>query len=201
MLGVSKFVSQKIPKSYGVLRALRVEIWPPHPDRPTEIYYIWRHIRKLRKELREASRISRLVISFTENKLAKWSRDGEPRRTLREFDDYSRDDMQRIFDEFDRTDNIAEIRMRLPPSLRRNEEVRLYFSGATPSINGYSRLAQERESSSHSQDPDPDTPFSEGTKRWLKHATAKTARAKLDAITDHRNNKMSHADYLEFTKV
>ena len=79
MLGLSCFIAQQRPKSYGGLPKLWIEIWPPHPDRPIDMYHIHRHLRDLREELRAvAVGIPELIIEFKESEIAKWTHDGEP---------------------------------------------------------------------------------------------------------------------------
>ena len=57
MLGLSCFIAQQRPRSYCDLPHLVIDIWPPHPDRPIEMYYIRCRLREIREELRAASGI------------------------------------------------------------------------------------------------------------------------------------------------
>ncbi|MCJ1230817.1 hypothetical protein MMC12_007491 [Toensbergia leucococca] len=188
MLGLSCFIAQKQPKTCENLPFLWIEIWPPHPDRPIDMYRIWDHIRKLRDKLRHP-RIQKLMIWFVESKLAKWSQDGEPRYVLDRIN--LRDDMRLILDHFICIKPVTKARMRLPPSLNRNDEVKQYASCVIEGTLVKSGLFTV------GMDP----LLSKTTERDLKKATALIARAKLDAITCNGEHKMSYADYLEFTKV
>ena len=71
MFGLSCFIAQQRPKSYSGLRELAIEIWPPHPDRPSDMYYNNCHLQKLRDEVRAASGMEKIVICFKETKFAK----------------------------------------------------------------------------------------------------------------------------------
>ena len=67
MLGLSCFIAQKRSRSYGDLPVLKIEIWPPHPDRPIEMFHILYHLRMLRDELRAVPNIPKLGVWFLEN--------------------------------------------------------------------------------------------------------------------------------------
>ena len=176
ILGLSCFIAQKHAKSYGDLPDLRIEIWPPHPDRPIEMYYIWNHIRKLRDELRAAPRIPKLIIWFMENRLAKWSVGGKPRRILH--DDTQRlDDMESILDHFACVTNVTKAHIRLPPSLKHNEGVRQCAACVIETMEGKGTLAKLKEFALG------DYLMLGDRKRQLKRATAEIKMATLNAVT------------------
>ena len=176
ILGLSCFIAQKYAKSYGDLPDLRIEIWPPHPDRPIEMYYIWDHIRKLRDKLRAAPRIPKLIIWFMENRLAKWSVDGKLRRILHD-DIQCLDDMQSILDHLACVTNVTKAHIRLPPSLRHNEGVRQLATNVVETMEGKGTLAKLQELALG------DYLLLGDRKRQLKRATAEIKMAKLNAVT------------------
>ncbi len=177
ILGLSCFIAQKHVKSYGDLPDLRIEIWPPHPDRPIEMYYIWDHIRKLRDELRAAPRIPKLIIWFMENRLAKWSVDGKPRRILHDDDTQLLDDMESILDHFACITNVTKAHIRLPPSLKHNEGLRQCAACVIETMEGKGTLAKLKEFALG------DYLLLGDRKRQLKRATAEIKMATLNAVT------------------
>ena len=67
---------------YEHIGHLKIEIYPPHIDRPIDMVYIWRHVQKLCEELQKASCLQHLSIQFMENEYAAWSLDGKPLETM-----------------------------------------------------------------------------------------------------------------------
>ena len=123
MLGLSCFIAQQRPISYCDLPFLMIDIWPPHPDRPIEMYYIRYRVREIREELRAASGVQELIIYFTEKSLAKWTQDGGPRHDLSRpgETDPLQSDIAKMLDHFACVTNITKARIRPPPSLECNE--------------------------------------------------------------------------------
>ena len=194
MLGLSSFIVQQRPKSYGVLPKLIIEIWPPHPDRPIEMYNINCHIRDLRNELRATSvEIASLIIWFRENEIAKWTRDdGQARFDLDHEDEgyplFS--DVARILSHFACVTNVTKAQIRLPPSLKRYkkyDKVRWHAMDVTDAMEGSDTLADRSDYTMEDYD------ISDSEEWYLKRATARKARAKLDAITFDGYHKMSEA--------
>ena len=71
------FIAQQIPRDYGSIPHLVVEIWPPHPDRPTDVIDIWRHLRKFRAELQGIPPLRRISFLFENNEIASWTHEGK----------------------------------------------------------------------------------------------------------------------------
>ncbi len=71
------FIAQPRSRDYGSIPHLVIDIWPPHPDRPTDLIDIWRHLRKLRAELIAIPLLQRLTFFFAENEMATWTYDGK----------------------------------------------------------------------------------------------------------------------------
>ena len=57
---------------YASLPHLRIEVYPPHPDRPSDIVNILRSVIALCEELRPIDRLHHVCIVFIENEIAKW---------------------------------------------------------------------------------------------------------------------------------
>lgn len=45
-LGQTSLIAQQLPRDIRKISHLALEIWPPHPDRPTDAISIWKHLRK-----------------------------------------------------------------------------------------------------------------------------------------------------------
>ena len=63
-MALTGFIAQRHRKSYSGLTCLVLDIWPPHPDRTVEMYYIWKHLENIRNELKAASPMPKLAIRF-----------------------------------------------------------------------------------------------------------------------------------------
>ena len=63
---------------------IRVEIYSPHRDRPTDFLHIWREILGVYSMLREKKYWTpqHLSVIFMENEVASWSEDGDAREHL-----------------------------------------------------------------------------------------------------------------------
>ena len=57
------------------VQRLEVKIYPPHPDRPSDICYIYRYIKELSAQLLSFFCLPYLSITFLENNFGAWSRE------------------------------------------------------------------------------------------------------------------------------
>ena len=205
MLGLSCFIAQQRPRSYSGLPSLVIEIWPPHPDRPIEMYNIYRHVRDLRNELRATSvGIADLIIRFGENGIAKWTRDdGQARFDLEPLAagwDPRSSDVGKVLYQFACVTNVTKANIHLPLSMIRYDgldEVRRQTTDVRDAMEGTgtSPLADELRYTMA------DLGISDLEEYFAKYETARIARAKLDAITSNGSRKMSEAEWLAFTEV
>ena len=196
MFGLSCFIAQQRPKSYGGLQELIIEIWPPHPDRPIEMYNIYYHVRELRDKLRATTGgIPRLVIDFMENEIAKWTRDGQPRFDLEyepRFQDIFGSDVAQILDHFTCVTNVTKAYINLPPSSKDYEDL---ADRVCETMEGHDTLAH------HIKYILSDHGISEFEERYFKRLTAVKARAKLDALTINGAYKMADDEWFTLTEV
>ncbi len=200
MLGLSCFIAQQRPRSYGDLPELRIELWPPHPDRPIEMFNIHCRLRMLRDELRAVSHIPLLRIRFLENDFAKWTQDGVPRSELSDPGDTDplHSDLAKVMDHFACVTNVIKARIRLPRSLihnEQNDDLIWHAVETMETMQGEGTLAYHQKL----------TLMDYGMEDWheeeFKILTAQKARAKLDAITRHGQHKMTKAEWYDFTQV
>ncbi len=111
--------ARKIPvNDYASIPHLEVEIYPPHPDRPSDLMNILRSIQELCKELRAIDRLQHISIVFIENDVATWSTAGKPRMSMgywQELEDES--DIEYVLYLFATLTSCAKATIRLPESL------------------------------------------------------------------------------------
>ena len=113
------------------------------------MYCIRCRLREIREELRAASGIQELLIYFTANNPAKWTHDGGPRHDLseRKETDPLQSDIAKMLDHFACVTNVTKARIRLPPSLERNEQndtLRWHAIGVIETMQGEGTLADEQ---------------------------------------------------------
>lgn len=139
------------------------------------MYSIRCRLREIREELRAASGIQELLIYFTENNPAKWTHDGGPRHDLSEPEetDPLQSDIAKMLDHFACVTNVTKARIRLPPSLERNEQndiLRWHAIGVIETMQGEGTLADEQSSTLA------DYKISDMDERHFKRVTAQKAR-------------------------
>ena len=169
---------QKLSRS---VEHLRVEIHPPHPDRPTDMMHIWREIDLLRSAINRYWTPQRLSIIFMENEIASWSCDGEPQDSMNLYanphDDVGVSDIAYILDIFGTLPNIPKVTIELPASLDCNEDLQDYRQDCedrmmAPFDGDYISMHRMRDDLAYSVDD---------AEPRLKDETAKISRAKIDA--------------------
>ena len=166
MLGLSLLIAQERPRGYCGLPGLRIEIWPPHPARRSEMFHLYKPLRTLREKLRAGPQIPKLLILFKEYKLVKWSDEGQPRCTLQDLEEYFRDDMELVLDQFARITNVESANVRLPPTLQQYVIVRQYACRVLQRMEeGF--LDDELMVFDEPDDPCSDDPFPEDIEEWL----------------------------------
>ena len=102
------------PLDYEHIKHLKIEIYPPHIDRPTDMVCIWRHVQKLCQDLQRASCLQNLSIQFMENEYAAWSLDGKPLETMLV---RQSSDILHVLDLFNLLTNVTTAQIHLPGSL------------------------------------------------------------------------------------
>lgn len=200
MLRLSCFIAQQRSRSYGNLPDLKVELWPPHPDRPIEMFHTNCRLSVLRDELRALSHIPKLRIRFLESDFAKWTQDGVPRFDLSKpgETDPVHSELAKVLDHFACVTNATTVQIRLPASLARddrNDELRWHAWDTVDTMQGGDSLTWHRAY----------TLVDYGMEKWheqhFQKVTAQKARAKLDAITHDGRRKVTEAEWHELTQV
>jgi len=209
---LSCFIIQNRPKEYAKIPHLAVEIWPPHPDRPIDVYHIYKDLQQLRNDLRNVPQIGRLDLIFLEDNLADWSSVNEYQHFLRPqhylsntnvppVDGWSPydNDIVTLTDIFALLGNVSKACIRLPQSLRQNEHMVFCAEDTEELMMGRSRTEEEEVVDRNLKRLEEGVDES-GVWRF-KYATAQIARHKLDEITNYGQYKMTHADYHDFIKI
>lgn len=208
-LALSSFIVQQRRKSYDDIPHLVVEVWPPHPDRPSDMYYIYDHLRQLRNDLRALPQVPKLDLVFLENSVATWSSHGKLLKWLAMYDSYNDEELEYtdigyIFDMFERLVNVVTARIYLPDSLlvdAKYSELRTHARNTEDLMMGIFKGESDTESEELEKIEILPEDCLEGAELYLQRATAKIARAKLDAITDYGANKMTDWEYDEFVHI
>ena len=171
-----------------------LEIYPPHPDRPTDMLHIWREVEGVRDTIGRYWTTERISIVFRENEIASWSHDGEPRDSMnlygRSNHNASVSDITLILEILDTLANITEVNIQLPASLDGNEDVYEYClacedSMMAPFDGDYISMYQMRDFLTHSIDR---------VEPRLKDETSRISRAKIDAMCGSDSRKLSQEE-------
>ena len=172
---------------------LRVEIYPPHEDRPMDMVHIWRGLEELRDALEYLWRPERLSILFMENESASWSQNGRLRDSmdLSLFRSRSQtcafSDISYAFDILETVDDIPDVSVHLTVSLRCLEEVqewRTIIVDDMMALPAYGEVSVIQNREFHTRQIDK-------AEIRLKEATGKSSRAIIEDICDHGRRKIS----------
>lgn len=110
---------------YASIPHLEIDIYPPHPDRPSDMMNMLRSIQELCKELRAIDRLQHISIVFIENDIATWSTAGKPRKSMGYWQELEDDpDIEYVLYLFATLTNCVEATIRLPESLPPNSFLR-----------------------------------------------------------------------------
>ena len=82
-LAISYIRARKIRRDdFASIPYLKIEIYPPHPDRPSDMMNTLRGILELCKSLRDVDRLQHISIVFIEDNVATWAIAGKPRMSM-----------------------------------------------------------------------------------------------------------------------
>ena len=118
-LARSCFRARKAKPGYCSMSHLRIEFYPPHPDRPTNMVHIFQRAERLCYKLRVLPSLQHLTIEFLENSFARWSVNGKPRDSMGVNPDCS--DVEHILALYYTVCNVTKVNIHLPPSLIANK--------------------------------------------------------------------------------
>lgn len=97
---------------------LMIEIYPPHPDRPTDMLHTIRSIQGLCKALRAIERLHHVSIAFIENEIVRWSTDGKLRNSMGWWQEQNGEpDIEYVLELFATLSNITKASIELPRSV------------------------------------------------------------------------------------
>ena len=195
------FIAQKRSRDYAGIPHLIITIWPPHPDRPIDQIAIWRHLRKLRRELRDVPSLQRVSFLFENNEMAGWTHKGISLDLLNLYfkDESAINDLTHIMDLFSRV-RAAKATWYLPLGLKHSEttdEIRSWRNVYQAMMMGRipvdeDAYSEENEEESSRQDED-----DEHTECELQWKNTRIARDKLDAMP----GRMSAGDWHRFIEL
>ena len=193
------FIAQQRSRDYGSIHHLGVEIWPPHPDRPTDAIDIWRRLRKFPAELRAVPQLQRISFLFADNEMASWTQNGEALDLL----DTGSEDLTHIMDLFSRI-SATSARFYLPVNLKPGEtpeyiRTQLLYTcammmGRIPIVED--TYSEEEKGEARSQDFCDDY-----AEMILQRKGAEIARDKLDVMTRQGREPLTPQGWYDFIDV
>ena len=199
------FIAQRCSRDYGSIGHLVVEIWPPHPDRPTDAIDIWRHLRKLRAELLAASRLQRISFIFADNKIASWTHNGKPLDLLNSGGDFYIpqpwiNDIIIIAELFARISVERTAFFRPPRGLKPGETTEDVRNGLrTVSAMMMGRIPIDEGAYSEENEAEDEVGYQdwldEDAEARLQRKGAEIARDKLDVMTRHGSWRLSRIEW------
>lgn len=136
-------------------------------------------------------------LSISLHNLAKWTHDGHDLSEAKETDPLQ-SDISKVLDHSACVTNVIKARIRLPPSLERNEQndaLWWHAISVIETMQGEGTLADEQSSTLA------DYKISDMDEKHFKRVTAQKARVKLDAIILDGLDKVSKFEWHAFTEV
>lgn len=104
---------------FSRMKHIILNIHPPDPDKPIQIWHIWHHVLSFCKEIASYRKIRRLTVNFIDDEL-KWATNGVPRSTMNlayEAYHFCYSDVGQILAIFSRfVDNVENSKIVLSPS-------------------------------------------------------------------------------------
>ena len=195
------FIAQKRSRDYASMPRLFITIWLPHPDRPIDLIAIWRHLRKLRRELRDAPSLQRVDFLLENNKMAGWTDKGEPLRLLgfSHYGDLPFNDLTCIMDLFSRV-RAAKAIWCLPFGLRCGEttdDIRSWRNSYQAMVMGRIPVDEEAYREENEEESSRQDAIDDYTASKLQWKNTQIARDKLDAMTE----RMSWLEWQDFIEL
>lgn len=121
-LAISCIRARKIKcDDYASIPQLRIEIYAPHPDRPSDMSDILRRLMELCEDLRAVNRLQHISIVFIEDDVATWAIAGKPRMSMspwQELEDIP--DIEHVLYLFADLSNTTKYTIKLPDSVKSN---------------------------------------------------------------------------------
>lgn len=200
------FIARQIPRDYGSIPHLAVEIWPPHPDRPTDVLDIWRHLREFRAELQAISPLQRITFMFDENEIASWTRDGkaldllDPCGKNTQLLEWGYNDITYIMDLFARV-SAKYARFYLPSGLRpgkATENIRTWLWNVNAMMRGLIPIMEDTYSEEDKEEAGYQDWLDEHVEGRLQRDGAMIARDKLDVMTRQGRRRLTQRQWEHF---
>ena len=114
------------PDDYASIPHLRVDIYPPHPDRPSDMIIILKGVQDLWQQFFDVDRLRHVSVVFVESEVASWSTDGKLRmsivRDVWRWDLYERD-LYVVLYLLPSVNNMAKATIRLPDSVSDSDDL------------------------------------------------------------------------------
>ena len=201
-------IAQRRPRDFSAISHLVIEIWPPHPDRPVDMFHTWTHLKQLRTELRDMPLLEQVSFFFRDNEMSTWTIGGKPLNVLRSqtyyaFQGMGSDDVTTIIDLFTRV-RVPEATFHMPRGLapgESTEDVRYFIEDATAMMTGRIPIDEDVYNDEDEEIPGYQESVEEDCQWDLETKGAEIAHKKLDRMTRNGMIKLSHNEFDEFIEI
>ncbi|KAL8838349.1 MAG: hypothetical protein Q9205_003579 [Flavoplaca limonia] len=197
--GLSATIAQNGCRNLDKVSHLRIEVWPPRPDRPVEAFYIWKDLQRLRNKIISSSRIQRLTLTFKRKGQFDWvSVDGLQHMLDLAAIPWQCSDLRSFLDLFASVTNVQHVDIGLDKAIRTNrvsrecQELTKYASRVARIMRGSSKAftgLDHIENFTH-----------EYLESKLKQVTARWALRRLNETTLYGRRKLTNTQYNMFVK-
>ena len=201
------FIAQQRSRDYSRISHLCVHIWPPHLDRPIDILHIWRHLRKLRTELRNMPLLKEVSFFFKETDMTTWTIDGKPLNLLNSNIEFvqglGEDDITTIMDLFARV-RVAKATFHMPHGLapgQTTEFVGDFLQSTNAMMMGRISIDEDVFNDEDEEDVSWQNEVEEYLERDLGYKGACIARDKLDARTNKGKAYLNYSEWCDFIEM
>ena len=203
------FVAQRRSRAFDKTAHLRIDIWPPHPDRPVDMIDIWRHLRKLRKRLRAVRLLKQISFVFRDNEMATWTLDGEPLNLLApswpagSFPGMGGDDITNIMDLFTRV-SAVKATFHMPHGLapgKETEEVHGFLRANNDMMMGRIPIDEDVYKEEDGEQTKYQNYVEDRCRTGLEAKGTRIARKKLDAMTNDGRLRLTHSEWEDFISI
>ena len=204
-LAETSFIAQPRSREYSEISRLRIDIWPPHPDRPVDMVHIWRHLRQLRTKLRDTPLLKQVSFFFRDNEMSTWTLDGKPLDLLKSkfLPGTGVDDVTTIMDLFTRV-RVAKATFHMPRGLapgKTRESVRHFLQATNAMMMGRIPIDEDVYNDEDKEDASYQDWVEEDCEVDLEIKGADIARDKLDDMTNNGRGLFSYDEWDEFIKI
>lgn len=188
----------------GRMKHIILNVYPPDPDKPHEMWHIWQHVQSFCKDLTLHRRIPQLTVEFVDSKRSKWMTDGIANANLNlpffaAIDDFGQYDIDQILMTIYRfLNNVDKPRIVVPHAYV--DTTYRYGAKAQEWINSTERLMTGQWTD---EDADNDYSILEDQMKvelwYARQATGRKSKAMFEEMFGYDSN-LEPDEYAEFAR-